>query len=837
MLKSVHSRITHHASRITFYVSRFTLRQAQGRLFHVSRFTSHVSQIAILFFLPFLFFWRLFAPNLADRMWLPAGDLTEQYFPLRVFAAREIAAGRLPLWNPHMFAGQPGLADPQMAALYPLNLLTDLILALLNRPFTFAIFQLQIVLHYSLAAIFTYAFARRLTGNHFAAGVAALVFTFGGYLISYPAQQPTILASAVWLPLVLLLLDGAAERLTPTPALPRPAQGAGQGRVMLDLACAGAAMAMSILAGHPQTFIYVFYTAVAYWIFKNFRFQTVRHTLDPPKAGGLRPRRGPASDGVSNLRQRSGALALKSGRQISSFIPCAARLSSFAFFALALSAVQWLPTLEFTRLSTRAQLNYAYTSTGFALHEIATVIMPGFFGGSPLYVGIIPLLLACAAFTVHRSLFTVHRSPFTVFWLLLALISLFLSLGDSSFLYSFFYLLVPGFAQVRDQERIAFLWSFALSMLAAIGAAQLSRSLSRVRRAQLGIVEKIFGWFMVALVILIALAYLGALASDGTKINLFPGALHQLVPDFFWLLAAWVLWRLRLYTPLRRPLLMLAALAVIGLNLFSVNGTYNFQKPTPADYFPETALTRALKAELQANPLARVASEGLLPGGHNAGADFDFEEVSGNDPLQLRVTAEFDQQVQELRKWQLLGVQYVISKRNITHGAFAPLASEGDVHLYRYYETRPRAWLVHAARTVAAEKIFEALNSAEFDPATTALLYTPSPIDLPLSAPTDSQAEIVEHTAGQLRLRTRSTANALLVLSEIDYAGWQVTIDGQRATPLTADGVLMAIAVPSGSHGIELTFQPDWVKIGAAISVISALLWLGLLAAAYKSSH
>src|SRR5205814_4549974 len=135
----------------------------------------------------------------------------------------------------------------------------------------------------------------------------ALTFTFGGYLISYPAQQPAILESAVWLPLVLLLLDWAAE---PVGRIQRTVAG---------LALAGAAMALSILAGHPQTFIYVFYTALAYWVFLA---------------------------SVDARRQTEGR---------GSFL--VRRLSAFAVsiaFAAGIAAVQLLPTLEFTRLSTRA---------------------------------------------------------------------------------------------------------------------------------------------------------------------------------------------------------------------------------------------------------------------------------------------------------------------------------------------------------------------------------------------------------------------------------------------------------------------------------------------------
>ena len=545
----------------------------------------------LLALLPFLFFWRLFAPNPLDRMWLPDGDLVLQYFPLRVFAANEIAAGRLPLWNPHMYSGQPGLADSQMAALYPINLMTALLLGMFQQRFTFAVLQWQIVLHYSLAALFTYALALRLTRRRAAAWVAALVFTFGGYLISYPAQQPAILESAVWLPLVLLLLDWAAAQEL-------------RARRIWALACAGAAMALSILAGHPQTFLYVFYTAAAWGFWK---------LIEPGRSA-----------------RRNAAPRLKA-RVVSALFD----LATFAAFAIGLSAAQLLPTLEFTRYSTRAQLGYNFTSSGFAPSDIITLLIPGYFGGLPLYVGIIPLLLAGfavwkwittrsdtvraaeaepAATTPGGTVQTALPTRAIAFFVALALLALFLSFGDASFVYPIFYLLVPGFAQVRDQERAALLWSFALAMLAALGAAHLWTPWSRAARQSIEKAAPLWGWLLGGMLVLIALAYIGALADESAKVNLFPGALRQLVPGFFWLLGAWALWRLRLHTSVPRRWLLLGGLALIWLNLFSVNGQYNFQTPTPPTYFPDTSLTQALRDELQANPLARVSSEGIAAG-------------------------------------------------------------------------------------------------------------------------------------------------------------------------------------------------------------------------------
>src|SRR5262249_15290698 len=119
--------------------------------------------------------------------------------------------------------------------------------------------------------------------------------------------------------------------------------------------------------------------------------------------------------------------------------------------------------------------------------------------------------------------------------------------------------------------------------------------------------------------------------------------------------------------------------------------------------------------------------------------------------------------------------------------------------------------------------------SDEFNPATTVLLNAAPTIALSADLSGDDAVEITQYAAGHLALRTRSSTSGLLVISEIFYPGWQITIDGQRATLMQADSILMAAPVPSGAHQIELTFAPDLVTIGALISAVSLLLWLGVI--------
>ena len=74
----------------------------------------------VLFVLLAAFFWR----TLSGDVYQPAdgGDLVSFLFPTYRFAAGELAAGRLPLWNPALYGGAPFVGDIQAGFLYPPNL-------------------------------------------------------------------------------------------------------------------------------------------------------------------------------------------------------------------------------------------------------------------------------------------------------------------------------------------------------------------------------------------------------------------------------------------------------------------------------------------------------------------------------------------------------------------------------------------------------------------------------------------------------------------------------------------------------------------------------------------
>ncbi len=72
---------------------------------------------------------------------------------------------------------------------------------------------------------------------------------------------------------------------------------------------------------------------------------------------------------------------------------------------------------------------------------------------------------------------------------------------------------------------------------------------------------------------------------------------------------------------------------------------------------------------------------------------------------------------------------------------------------------------------------------------------------------------------------------ALLVLADLAYPGWQVSVDGERRPLLAADGLLRAVALAPGEHAVSFRFEPPRLALYRGLRAAAWVLLLGLAAA------
>ncbi len=96
----------------------------------------------------------------------------------------------------------------------------------------------------------------------------------------------------------------------------------------------------------------------------------------------------------------------------------------------------------------------------------------------------------------------------------------------------------------------------------------------------------------------------------------------------------------------------------------------------------------------------------------------------------------------------------------------------------------------------------------------------------------DSLATIILnlYKPNHLKYTSNNTNDGLAVFSEIYYKnGWKATIDGKESAIFRVDYTLRGMQIPAGKHTIEFKFEPEVVKTGSTIALVSSTGMLLLL--------
>lgn len=425
------------------------------------------------------------------------------YLPLAGWVSEQLKQGSYPLWTPALFTGYPLFADGELGLLYAPQVL---LLWLLPAPL--ALVWLRI-LHVFLAGAFMHLFLRGLRLGPLASLGGALVFAFGSFMTAQMHHE-NVIRSAVWLPLVLALVDRALR--------------VGDRRRWGWAALAALAFAQAALGLHVQPVLMLALALGAWVLFRalvgprgwlDARHRSARGRppaavdrwlsrdgADAP-AGPVRAvdASAPALAGQPRQADVSHAGAVRAAPHRSAPAPLAVRAAPRPFavrlmsavghpaavlllavgLGLALAAAQWVPLAEWALASfRRGGVDYVFASA-FSLtpqNLLPTLLFPYFFRlpdnatwwtlwqpwETELYVGVPTLALALVGALLSR-----RREA--LFFVLLGLGALLVSLGPSAPGLNLHELLwsVPGFSFLRAPGRFSYLVVFAFAGLAALG--------------------------------------------------------------------------------------------------------------------------------------------------------------------------------------------------------------------------------------------------------------------------------------------------------------------------------------------------------------------------------
>ena len=723
----------------------------------------------------------------------------------------------VPLWNPHIMAGRPFLANSQSAVFSPFTLPANLL------PLSKALGVIAL-LKLFVAAFGTYLFARTLGMRFGGALLAGVVFAFGTFFVVWlPWTLTNIFPLIPWL---LLTVELLVRRPGPLPAV---------GIAVL--------VALQFFGGHPETSFHLICVITIFFAFRLTQ-RWLREGRD--RRALFRP-------------ALIFGLAVAAGSAV-------AAIALLPLFELFLNSGDYAQRVNVKPTSMNTRFIGALFLHDYWGRPTQTDVVP-FVSNRGLYAGGITLMLAAVALLVRPNATRLGFAAFGVF--VLAIVfgvePIFGALTK-----------LPGFAAAHNARTVIF-FLFVLAMLAGWGLDDLARSVSgSPSRRRLALVAVVvifcvpFAWMLVAgtidvgrlrpaLDLALGLSDSGPTdphrpASDATVATIRLSALLQWLPLAGAGLAIVALRLLDRRSRLRRLLPVGAfigvAVAILVADLFRANMGYNTAIPIDNARPPTTGAIRYLQSQRPNRFAGFDPRRNIQPLQPDLAMRYGLYDARGYDYPVIdrfdrwwRATAappEFINIVpttvkakatpKALRGMSLLSVTDIIQDPTDPPARLAGLElaySGRDARVYRNRNALPRTFLVDRQKVVSGENAaLRATLDRRFDPRRVAVTERPAagiPRTDGAGEGTAGTATLVRNGAERVAVRAQAKRRSLLVLTDVHYPGWKATIDGRPAPIERVDYLLRGVVVPAGSHDVEFAYQPASWRLGWLISALASL--------------
>jgi hypothetical protein len=740
-------------------------------------------------------------------------DIYRHSLPQKHLLVELLRAGKLPLWDPYLYGGQPFLGNVNNVVLHPSNLLY-LILPM------FAALNLNIVFHMAGSGIAFYLLARALAFERAAALCGSMIFAFCGYslsLVQFLGHQSAL----PLMPLMLLFWHLYLQK---------------EKRGWFALTAVTGAI--QIFAGAPEINLITFSLLLGWGLtygYAKARFkQLQRSLLLFICIGGLAAIQ--MLPTLEMLRYSSRSLLTYQDFTVWSVHPKRFPEMLFPHFLGRTDALSpqsyWGKSLE----------GYPYT-----------YILSIYFGAIPLVLSIVGLLRKNNAQKLPRAT--------RVFFAVSIVIAIILSMGKHLAVFHFLYSYVPLIHWFRYPVKFLGILVLPIALLATHGFEELfvEKNISRgvlwsflLLAASLGILALCFyasGTFAAA----IQQFFFSGVSSEtrsGLQNSFRSTAL-------FWLAATAITFMLRTSPKTRWLsacvlLFLILDLFLSGLDLNPTAPKGLFAEPPPIVklirsqlgdqrlYRDEVPQVYRLKAPSNEVVWQNVWDLQIL--NYYTAALYDIPLIFHKDLDAMAQQSEVElknamDSVPWERRLPLLSagaVSLVLTDQAVVTPGLKLLArllnaSNIPFYLYRNETAVPRVtFLTHA---VAADTHADALKRMllpEFDPRSLVVLETQDPVP-DLSSCEGTKIEKAERGANSSFYIVDARCSGFLVFSEPYFSGWRASIDERNVPLFRANYLFSAIKLPAGKHRIERSYEPRSVWLGGSISLVFLTMMLFLI--------
>jgi Bacterial membrane protein YfhO len=711
---------------------------------------------------------QIFAPWQTGRVpyIYPQADQANFIYPNVALQTKAWRSGTIPLINSYNMGGNPLFADGSAGVLYPPRIL----LALSVSPSVNH--DLYLLLHLFAGGVFMLLLLREFRLHPLASLLGATAWAFASWNVSQ-MQLEIFLPICALLPAALLLIHRSART-----------------RSWRTAVLAGVPLALMAIGANVQ------FAAVAFVICGLY---AVAIALDAPDRRHFRPNLDPR-------RLAGPVLALAVG--------------------VGLSAVVLLPTVLSATQGGRQPVSYSF----FAQHRTisAGAFERVFSGGGPTlitlfvggaFVGIVPFGLAFVGFLRRRPGAALGRWLAAVTFLFVIGTPIITWLG---------YQFIPGMSRISTTGYLLWVFDLGMVILAALGLDLVIDWSARIVRH---VGSRVVNVGLAASVVALAVG-LGAVGT--TAVQLVHYAQHVNPP----------------FSPRRSALLYPATPAIvaaesrsrarprtspqrlIGFGALFANQSEVFLLET-ADGYGNVVPSRVRRlwtvvAGRSVDAALKVQSVGsFIAGGFGTRSlGFDAEETRLDLLPRVGVTTLIVSPAFR---------QLVTANAARAGVALRPVYLGRDAELYDLASSPSRGWLVHRADVVAdASTALHQFAAPSFDYRDRVVLEADQGVG--------SAGQVASRGSGPGTAATRDSAGfngtaftvrsstpGWLVMADMYYPGWRVTVNGRDARLLRANYALRAVAVPSGASHLVLTYRPPGFVAGLVVSVVVLLALLVLL--------